>query len=466
VFMRMGRAAALLGATAVVLGLGAAVIPASAAVVKPTVGLEHIVLLPGGSSSSPWVSVSRPGAAVTVHDLTVTIDLGGVSRFASVQRFLPDDTCAVTATQLSCRLGEHKIDGYTPLVPLWAQATETAVAGDAGTVTTTVTSREFGSLVRRSTVTIAEGVTLEPGADLSRTVKPGQKLNLALSVRNAGDRPITATVMWFYREAMFTYPQRFSNCQYSAERVFCRFEDDVPAGETYRLSTPLAVTVRKQVPAPETIGHTVHWATPADSQDELESFRTEKPKKGTGTALRLVRTTTGAVAAPAAAAAALPQSDPSGTFFTKSQNAFLTVTGRNVADLAAVGADAKGKVGKTVSVKVGAKNLGPAFVFGVRKPAANVVVGRPKGTTVVSVPAGCLPSSKGKVVKRKDPRGAAEYLCTTVVNPFEVGQKVTWTFKLRIDKKGALTGSVRVVPSTVDGKRTNNSAKLRVNRKK
>nr|BFE67208.1 hypothetical protein GCM10020092_005090 [Actinoplanes digitatis] len=152
-----------------------------------------------------------------------------------------------------------------------------------------------------------------------------------------------------------------------------------------------------------------------------------------------------------------------GSIFDPAQSVFFKVIGRNVADLAAIGADARGKRGKTITVKVGAKNLGPAFVFGITKPAAVVIVSRPKGTKVVSVPAGCLPSSKGKVVPRKDPRGAAEYRCVTTVNPFEVGKRITWAFKLRIDKKGALTGRVRVVPSTVDGKRTNDTAKLRIN---
>jgi hypothetical protein len=220
------------------------------------------------------------------------------------------------------------------------------------------------------------------------------------------------------------------------------------------------MVVSKQVPSPGFVGQSFRWGTPTDMQDELESFKTEKPKKGTGATLRLVPTS--GSAAPPSSAPEVPQSDGS-TWFFQGQDANVTLSGRNVADLAAMGADVRGAVKKTVAVRVGAQNLGTAFVFGLTKPAAKVVVTRPKGTTVVAVPTGCLPSAKGKAIKKKDPRGNAEYLCSTTVSHFKVGQKITWVFKLRIDKKGALAGSVRVVPSTVDGKRTNDTAKLRVN---
>ncbi|MEV6601387.1 hypothetical protein AB0M36_31730 [Actinoplanes sp. NPDC051346] len=300
---------------------------------------------------------------------------------------------------------------------------------------------------------------MEPGGFLDRDVRPGQRVGLPLTLRNTGNRPITSTVMWFYREAMYQYPQSFKNCGYGRERIVCRFDDDVPPGATYRLSEPFAVTVRKQVPAPGTIGQSFSWSTPADAQNALEDFGAERPRNGTGSVLRLVPLR-GAAPAPTPRQG-VPQS--TGSIFDPAQSVFFKLTGRNVADLAAIGADARGKRGKTITVKVGAKNLGPAFIFGITKPAAAVVVSRPKGTTVVSVPTGCLPSSKGRVVPKKDPRGAAEYRCATTVNPFEAGKQITWAFKLRIDKKGALTGGVRVVSSTVDGKRTNDSAKLRIN---
>ena len=175
------------------------------------------------------------------------------------------------------------------------------------------------------------------------------------------------------------------------------------------------------------------WATPTDAQDELETFRAEKPKKGTGGVLRLVPLK-GKAPAPTKAPE-LPQSNGS-TYSFKNAWAIHTVIGRNVADLAAIGATARGKTKKTVTVKVGAKNFGPAFVFGVNKPAAKIIVNRPAGTTVVGVPTGCLPSAKGKVTPKKDPRGAAQYLCTTTMNPFEVGKNLTWAFKLMIIKKG------------------------------
>lgn len=439
--------------------------PAAAAVpAKPTVAVDHVVLVADGIGESTFVGLRREGPAVTLHDVTVTVDVGDVARFAVIEPQFADETCTTTAAGFTCRVGEARIEkGYAALLPLWVDARDGAKAGIRGTFSTTVTSREFGSVVRRATVTVADLVAFETGDWIERTTKPGQTVKLPLSLKNTGERPITSLVMWFYREAMYTFPQRFSNCRYGKQRVFCQFDDDIPAGATYRLSKPLRMTVRKEVPAPGTIGQSFHWATPADAQGELDDFRAEKPKNGTGAALRLVPSA--GSAPPPAGAPEVPQTD-GWAIAGRWQSVFLDLTGRNVADLAAVGAAARGKAKQTVAVKVGAKNLGPAFVFGHSTPAARVIVRRPKGTTVTSVPAGCLPSADGKVVERKDPRGAAEYLCTTTVHPFEVGQRVVWTFKLRIDKKGTLTGSVRVLPSTADGKRGNNSAKLRVKPKK
>jgi hypothetical protein len=459
--LRKSLTFAVLGA--VLVAVAPAATAAVAAVAKPTVELDHVVLKPGGDLESPYLALRRTGgASIALHDLTVDVVVGSSSGFATVEPMFGREDCTTpTPNGFSCKLDDETFTGnYLPLIPLTIQSMDTAVPGDIGTIIITVRSREFGALVRRSTVTIAETVAFQPGAAVERTAKPGQRVNLPLSLRNTGDRPITSVVMQFFREELYTYPQSFKNCQYSTDQIFCRFDDDIPVGATYRLSTPLAMVVNKQLPAPGFIGQSFHWGTPADMQNDLEGFKAEKPKKGTGTTLRLVPTS--GSAAPPSGAPEVPQSDGS-TWFFKSQDANLTLSGRNVADLAAVGADVRGGVKKTVAVRVGAQNLGTALIFGLTEPAAKVVVTRPKGTTVVAVPTGCLPSAKGKVIKKKDPRGNAEYLCSTTVSHFKVGQKITWVFKLRIDKKGALTGSVRVVPSTVDGKRTNDTAKLRVN---
>lgn len=458
VVRKWGRAAAALTAGVVAGSVGVA--PAVSAAASPVADFPHLALTPEHSLETEFVAVRNPGAARTLHEVIVTVDTSQVSTFVEVEPFLDDQRCVVAPAGFTCKLGDTRVtDGYQPLISLSLRLSATAVAGQRGTLVSTVTSREFGSSVRRSTLTAAEGVSFEPGGSLERTVKPGQQVGLPLTLHNTGSRTITSMYLWFFREAMFTYPQSFSNCQYGGTRIFCRFDDDVPAGATFRLSEPLKVTVRKQVPAPESIGHSTHWATTADVQNDLESFRAEKPKAGTGGRLRLVPVT-GVPAVPVGTE--VPQSTGR-RHFVPSQDVFMTVVGRNVADLAAVGATARGKVKKTVTVAVGAKNLGPAFVFGVRRPAAKVVVKRPKGTTVVGVPAGCVPSLDGKAIKRKDPRGAAEYLCTTTVNPFEVGQRVLWRFKIRVDRKGARNGSVRVVSSATDGKRANNTAALRIN---
>ena len=210
----MGRVAGWCTMAAVTLTASVA-LPAAAAPVKPTVDLEHLVLVSGGWQSQ-FIGLRRSGAAVTLHDVTVTVDVSQVSRFAVVEPFLRDDRCTSTGSTFTCQLGDDKIDkgGYAALISLTAHQLDSAVPGDTGSLTTTVTTREFGSVVRRSTVTVAEPVSFEPGGAVHRQVRPGQRIQQTLTLRNTGSRPITSSVMWFYREAMFTYPRVYSNCQY------------------------------------------------------------------------------------------------------------------------------------------------------------------------------------------------------------------------------------------------------------
>jgi len=122
--------------------------------------------------------------------------------------------------------------------------------------------------------------------------------------------------------------------------------------------------------------------------------------------------------------------------------------------MVAVGDDARGKVGSTVTAEVGVKNLGPAFARGAEEPAALVMVVVPTGTTVVSLPDGCALYN----------RRMRAYLCATRVDPFEAGDSITWPFRLRVDRAGELTGAVGVRASEDESRLTDNTASFFVNR--
>ena len=102
-------------------------------------------------------------------------------------------------------------------------------------------------------------------------------------------------------------------------------------------------------------------------------------------------------------------------------SATVEVTARNTADFRAVGARLKGRVGDTVTFKVGLTNAGPAWVWGnPRHRLAHFRVTLPQGTTVTH--AFC--------VKLK----ARTYDCPTGTNWLYENDGDTYDFTLRIDR--------------------------------
>ncbi|MEV6850132.1 hypothetical protein [Actinoplanes sp. NPDC051411] len=425
----------------------AAAVPAaaaSAAPVTPELQFAHVTLTPNDGKQQ-IVDFWAYEQSFTLHDVTAVIDTSQMPAGVTAGVWFPeiDKNCKDATGSITCTFDTLPSDEGMAFITFVNYVSKDAEVGAEGTASVKVTSRELGTVTRSTKVTVAEGVDLAVDqTDQDTRVKPGGTVAVPLSVRNNGETAITGVDVFFFIDPWYGMAKHYSNCVYGTTAGYCHFDTELKANTSYALSEDMGVKIRGDVPAPSTIGQTFDWYTPNDNSDNIDLVNGQKPKHGTDGALSLR-------AKPAALAKSKPQTDIS-SLGLDYQTALFEVTGTRNGDVAAVGAQVKGATGATVTAKVGVRNLGPAFEFGFPNPAAQVTVTAPAGTTVVSVPDGCV-------------KAGAAYECTTTASPLDVNASVTWPFKLRIDKSGTLTGSVVAKSFQPDVTKDNDAAKLVVN---
>jgi hypothetical protein len=434
-----------LGALIAAVLIAAAAVPpaaASAAPAAPELNFAHIAVVPGGPAKLQDAYYWDYDASYTLHDVTVVVDASKLAGVAVPDLVFDDvdDHCSAAGTIYTCAFDSLAApDGFANLTDVSYQAADGAKPGAEGTVSLKVSSRELGAVTRTAKITVAEGVSLTADGEriLERSAKPGTTVAVPLGVRNEGPNPITGVDLFFFIDPWYGMAKHYSNCEYGTTAAYCHFDGELRAGTAYGLSEPMGMLLRKEVPAPSTIGQTYNWLTPADNRDNVDLVTEQKGRPGTDGVLTLE--------AKPAAQRKVPQSDTSQDIDW--QTTIVSVTGTQKADLAAIGAEVEGGRGSTVTATVGVENLGPAFAFGYPDPAAEVTVTAPKGTTVVFAPNDCT-------------KAKANYVCTTTASPLDVGAKTTWPFKLRIDQNGTLTGKVSVKAAEPDGSKANDTADL------
>ncbi|WP_250002801.1 hypothetical protein [Actinoplanes sp. M2I2] len=374
-------------AGAVLTALLAALVPAAAAHAAPltwamTMGQESVP--PGGRESLP-LSYRVAGAGNDrqkfdlVFDITATRDLVTVS--------LPGSACVTTATTVSC-----------PASGLDASIHVTVAARSGAPVGTTM--RLPGRIVQEGrtvagatgTITIAEQVTIAAiDAQDNLPIASGATAGLAAGVRNTGDKPVTGVIARL-RTANGIRPAEYANCvpveapyQFPpASGAVCLFDEELAPGRSYRLKTPLRVTVTDQVWAPSGWYSSFTWWTTQDFLDQGG----ELPTGGSGPRLEL---------ADAPTARAVPQTEPA-LNGDNDDDWTLLVTGRNASTFTVEGDTVSGRVGQTVTVRTSVRNNGPARLEGTEQPPGSsmiAVVTPPRGTTIVKHSKSCHPFSIG-----------------------------------------------------------------------
>ncbi|GAB2597758.1 hypothetical protein Aab01nite_73460 [Paractinoplanes abujensis] len=335
-----------------------------------------------------------------------------------------------------------------------------AAPGLQATLTATMTVKGYAPVTRTARITVGEGVTLTSvTGDRFVRAAPGASVNGPLEIRNTGSVAAQGVGFRAGRAYFLESRTQYSNCDYVDGRLaWCTFDQALEPGTTYRVNLPFRV--RADTPAPGLEASTFEWMTDEELADEQQWQRnagygpTGTP--GRGGVLRLT---------PVATAKAGPPQALTGN----PQHALkFTITGRNSADLAAVGATVSGPEGAVVTVPVGLLNHGPATFddssnTGVPKTRFFV----PKGSTAVRVPDRCYPMSADGTDDwaRPGAPGAPRYKCysSALLKP---GGTVKFEFGLRVDQvipgaRGAVTFVVEAEAGELNP--ANNTAAVVIN---
>jgi LPXTG-motif cell wall-anchored protein len=409
------------------------------------------VLVPTGSTSTGVsVRLTNSGDAdVALTNVTVVIDASGLAGVATVAAAYPDSggNCDTAGTKTTCTyatLNVSIISAYPAFLDL--EAATGAAAGSSGTYSVTAEADGF-SRTATGKVTVAEGVNLVAGPEISLAGGAGSTLSLSPTVRNAGSRVVHGVVMSSSSGSRSaSYRPQYSNCVYTDVEFYCVFDEDLAVGKQYAPASPVSVLLGKDAPAPSTFDTYADWQTPDDEADYMAAIRNRGGKPGNGPTLSLVEK-------PSAALRTIPQTDVSA--LDNFSHVVVDVTGKNLPDLAALDTTVRGKAGATVTAEIQIRNLGPAIIDAWDQfPSAYVVI--PAGTTVVKADHNCV-AVDGKI---------GEYRCLS--GGLSVGQSATWTLQLKIGATGtgAITARTETAEDGVfgpDGNAANNTAKLLIN---
>ncbi|SCE85875.1 hypothetical protein [Micromonospora mirobrigensis] len=398
---------------------------------------NDVVLAPGG----PGKDVELYALTEGLTEYTVKVDSSAVAGFAELGKPYPDEaSCTTAGAILTCTI-KNSDDPDAGLFSLPVSAPATAKVGQRGDLAFTVTAPGAGTATFRSTVTVGEGVDLAAGKDVNLKGAPGATVAAPLTLTNAGDRAVDGAVLLVFAGYNFAPSQRYQNCEYAAEGPLdntfaCTFDGKVAPGETRTVDSSFSFTVPPDAPAPNSDFGFFAWLTKADWQelrDGFGVFGNAQAKGATGT-LKLETPRT---------AQANPQTDTD--LDNNAAGLTIEVTGKQAADVAAVGATGKGVLRSTVQTTVGFLNRGPAAVNVSGDNALWVLakVTVPVGATAVQVPDECFPADKGGSGDGETVTGKSAYYC---FSPEVVGRdaKAEFRFGFRIDKAGPLTGAVEL----------------------
>ncbi|KAB1986332.1 hypothetical protein [Streptomyces triticiradicis] len=263
-------------------------------------------------------------------------------------------------------------------------------------------------------------------------VKPGAEVRPGAGFTYFGANTLKGTD-FFMSASGTSFGQEFSNCDYGTMPVYeytsgeltdvtypaaiCHFDDTIEVGDSFDVSPgPLRI---------DAAARGAHWeGRPGTEDPRVDREKMTGVHPGKGPELKLVPR---------------PDSAPQG----KPQATDLGVTYQvdNTADAEALGASAEGRPGDVVTVDVGYRNNGPGGMptwtgsRPIEDPSVETTVTIPPGTTAVKVPKLCW-TENGHESKP----GARSYECTNEVTDWRVGpgERLVWSFGLRIDKASAL----------------------------
>ncbi|MGK5737555.1 LPXTG cell wall anchor domain-containing protein [Micromonospora sp. URMC 103] len=417
-----------------------------------------------GKIESPTLYASEP---VVVQGLTVRYDYRDLDGKVKVTPEFASECDASETGVLVCQDPfEIGLDdwGSGGLFGVVIKPTAKAVDGDSGDLKVTVSAEGMTPASHTATVKIGEGVDLAGGPEVSLTASPGGGFTAPLVLSNVGETAAKGAVVVFDHDYAIQPGKHYSNCTYEGDQLrTCRFTDEVASGDTLTASVPYVLGKDTYAPGREYGYH--NWMTPSEFDDFVGYLGDQGVtigKPGTDGPLVLAKKST------MKASSFQADVDPSNNW----SGMEITVTGKNGADLVAIGDKLTGKAGDVVTATVGVRNNGPASLDFGRSgtPVTKIDVTVPTGTTAVEVPGDCVPMDGDDANwEQAGEPGAKKYRCYPDIF-IAAGEEQTVEIGLRVDKVVAdATGTVVINAKcecegfTEDTNPANDSAKILVN---
>jgi hypothetical protein len=323
---------------------------------------------------------------------TLAIDTVGLAGVATIET---PDGCTKAGTTITCTRGVPSEGDATLVIVLHPAAR--AAAGASGTYTVTTGGANVASQETDGKVTLADGVDLVvTSISPSLKLKVGDAFAVPVELVNVGSKAANGVVITLAFDHGLI-PDTYSNCDYAEiahqHVAVCSIPLNVAPGTGLVLVDGFGATVAPDANAFQAADLFVQAATEGSA---LPRSVAPHARSG-GKTLKAV---------PAARSRAAAPQDIDGT--DNFGGAFVEVPGAH-RDVAAVGATATGGVGDTVSVRIGAKNNGPAAADATRTgPSANALHWTfvpPPGSTVTAAPLACESIKPDGTSHRGEPGG-------------------------------------------------------------
>lgn len=390
-----------------------------------------------------------------LEDVVLTVDISDLDGIATITHDGFGDECDVDGDTVTCWTEGRDLvlhDGTWQITLFSLRGGQPGAAGTTAQLPVTATSSNAGAASDTATLTKADAVDLAVvgSRDFEKKAPLGSRITVPLGVKNIGDTAVEGLVLWWEGGEGAYFKDTFSNCTYVSHFVVCRFDVTIAPGASYKLSRPFPLDISADQAAPGYARAHYHWSTIDKFDTDIQPGRPDDRKPGSLPAVQLVHPSTGKPAPSSPTSGDVPQHDLSenGNDFG---TVYVTVTGNNPRDLAAVGATV---TGTQADLTVGLRNVGkvPLEDPDSDSPWRIAKITLPEGVTATSVPEPCQAITGG-------------YLCEAR-SPFRPGTEQLWTFPVTIaegTKDGV--GSVTLVGDGAadDQNPKNDTAKILVN---
>lgn len=394
---------------------------------------------PDSSGKIVPVQVKNNDLQQAAQDVTVRIDTTKTAKVLLIELAEPQDGCTTEQGVITCQLADVPADTWwTDVLSLRFRVVPGVEAGTVAKPWMSVSSSNLGTNVLDwNEVTVVDSAPdLVALKNNTINAKAGDRIRVPVGFSNLGDEAAEGISVDFYavQPRYLRILRGIDGCRYAPlpdnYEAMCTFDGTFEPGRSYRMIVDgedgLPVDIMPFTPGPNGDNYVYYnvWPGKHGEQDVAK----HKMVAGHGLHASFIADMTRKPLA--------KDADPGDNHSSTSVK-----VAANPADLAALDARAKGRVGESVRLRVGMRNNGPADTHTrLDGSPGGLFITAPSGTVVTSLPsedhAECTNASDGKADWHHKKLGRREYFC--VPNTL-----------LKVDETRYLSITLRIEDSTV-----------------